>query len=154
MLNRRLWYGIDWLMILGVLLASGIGVVVIFSATQGGPTPERLSRVSSIWIARRLGIDGDSGDGSWTTMPSWITRSCFMCSRWEHLSICSCSVPFEPARIVGWRSGNDPCSPAKWPSSFIVLMLAKYYSRGPAESSSALTRCSLPAPLPAFRSCS
>lgn len=44
MFNRRLWHGIDWLLILGVLLASGFGVAVVYSATQGGPTPDIYQR--------------------------------------------------------------------------------------------------------------
>jgi rod shape determining protein RodA len=48
--NRRLWYGIDWLMILGLVLVSGIGVAVVYSATQGGPTPDIYQRHLA-WIA-------------------------------------------------------------------------------------------------------
>lgn len=40
MFDRRLWHGIDWLTILGLLLASGFGLAVIYSATQTGPTPD------------------------------------------------------------------------------------------------------------------
>ena len=36
-------------MILGLLLVSGIGVGVIYSATQGGPTPEVYQR-QIVWI--------------------------------------------------------------------------------------------------------
>ncbi len=44
MFNRRLWHNIDWLMILGILLVSGVGVAVVYSATQGGPTPDIFKR--------------------------------------------------------------------------------------------------------------
>jgi rod shape determining protein RodA len=39
-LDRRQWHSIDWLTILGLLAASGFGLLVIFSATQAGPSPE------------------------------------------------------------------------------------------------------------------
>jgi rod shape determining protein RodA len=39
-LDRRQWHSIDWLTILGLLVASGFGLLVIFSATQAGPTPD------------------------------------------------------------------------------------------------------------------
>jgi rod shape determining protein RodA len=55
--NRRLWYGIDWLLILGILLASGFGVAVVYSATQGGPTPELYQR-QIVMIFVGLGLMG------------------------------------------------------------------------------------------------
>ncbi|TDI39728.1 MAG: rod shape-determining protein RodA [Acidobacteria bacterium] len=40
MLDRQLWRFIDWLMILGLFVAAGFGLLVIYSASQAGPTPE------------------------------------------------------------------------------------------------------------------
>ncbi|MGH9321628.1 MAG: rod shape-determining protein RodA [Vicinamibacteria bacterium] len=39
-LDRRQWHSIDWLTILGLVVASGFGLLVIYSATHAGPTPE------------------------------------------------------------------------------------------------------------------
>ncbi len=39
-LDRRQWHSIDWLTILGLVVACAFGLLVIFSATQAGPTPE------------------------------------------------------------------------------------------------------------------
>jgi rod shape determining protein RodA len=39
-LDRRQWHSIDWLTILGLVVASGFGLLVIYSATQAGPTPD------------------------------------------------------------------------------------------------------------------
>jgi len=39
-LDRRQWRSLDWLTILGLLVASGFGLLVIYSASHAGPTPE------------------------------------------------------------------------------------------------------------------
>ncbi len=39
-LDRRQWHSIDWLTILGLVFASAFGLLVIYSATQAGPTPD------------------------------------------------------------------------------------------------------------------
>jgi len=39
-LDRQLWRSIDWLTILGLFAASGFGLLVIYSASQAGPTPD------------------------------------------------------------------------------------------------------------------
>ena len=49
LLDRRFWFGIDWLLVLGLLLAAGLGVAIIYSATQGGPTPDYYKR-QILWI--------------------------------------------------------------------------------------------------------
>lgn len=40
MLERRQWRSIDWLTILGLFVASGFGLLVIYSATHAGETPD------------------------------------------------------------------------------------------------------------------
>ncbi len=40
MVERRQWRSLDWLVISGLVVASGFGLLVIYSATQAGPTPE------------------------------------------------------------------------------------------------------------------
>lgn len=49
MFDKRFWFGIDWLTLLGLVGACGIGLAVIYSATQGGPTPEVYQR-QILWI--------------------------------------------------------------------------------------------------------
>ena len=44
-MDRRLWLNIDWLIIVGVLSGSCIGLFVIYSATHLGPEPD-------LWIAQ------------------------------------------------------------------------------------------------------
>src|SRR5262245_64475471 len=39
-LDRRQWHSIDWLTILGLVVACSFGLLVIYSATQAGPTPD------------------------------------------------------------------------------------------------------------------
>jgi rod shape determining protein RodA len=39
-LDRRQWHSIDWLTVLGLAVVSGFGLLVIYSATQAGPTPD------------------------------------------------------------------------------------------------------------------
>jgi rod shape determining protein RodA len=38
--DRRHWHAIDWPLLLGLLVASGFGLLVIYSATHAGPTPD------------------------------------------------------------------------------------------------------------------
>ena len=40
MLERRQWRSIDWLTILGLFVASGFGLLVVYSASHPGPTPD------------------------------------------------------------------------------------------------------------------
>lgn len=40
MLERRQWRSIDWLTILGLFVAAGFGLLVIYSASHAGPTPD------------------------------------------------------------------------------------------------------------------
>ena len=51
MIDQRLWRGIDWLILGGLLGASGFGLLVIYSVTHAGPTPD-------LWLAQlaRLGL--------------------------------------------------------------------------------------------------
>lgn len=44
MLDKRLLFAVDWAMVLALLAAAGIGVALIFSATQGGPWPDLFLR--------------------------------------------------------------------------------------------------------------
>jgi len=39
-LDRRQWRSIDWLTILGLFVAAGFGLLVIYSASHAGPTPD------------------------------------------------------------------------------------------------------------------
>ena len=52
-LDRRFWFGIDWLLVLGIFLAAGLGVAIIYSATQGGPTPDYYKR-QIVWFVLGL----------------------------------------------------------------------------------------------------
>src|SRR3989304_10153958 len=53
-LDRRFWFGIDWLLVLGLALAAGLGVAAIYSATQGGPNPDYYRR-QLLWIVLGFG---------------------------------------------------------------------------------------------------
>ncbi|MGH6691027.1 MAG: rod shape-determining protein RodA [Gammaproteobacteria bacterium] len=53
MLGRRFWFGTDWPLVLGLVLAAGVGVAVIYSATQGGPNPDYYQR-QILWIVLGL----------------------------------------------------------------------------------------------------
>ena len=43
-LERRQWRSIDWLTILGLAVAAGFGLLVIYSASHAGPTPDLYKR--------------------------------------------------------------------------------------------------------------
>jgi rod shape determining protein RodA len=55
MLDRRSWLGIDWVIVLGLVFASGLGVAVIYSASQGGPVPDTYQR-QMLWILVGLAV--------------------------------------------------------------------------------------------------
>jgi len=55
MLDRRFWFGIDWPLVLGLVLAAGVGVAIIYSATQGGPNPDYYQR-QILWIVLGLAL--------------------------------------------------------------------------------------------------
>ncbi|HSF18862.1 MAG TPA: rod shape-determining protein RodA [Vicinamibacteria bacterium] len=40
MLDKRQWQSVDWLIILGLIVASTIGLLVIYSVTHAGPSPD------------------------------------------------------------------------------------------------------------------
>ena len=57
MLERRQWRSIDWLTILGLFVAAGFGLLVIYSASHAGPSPD-LYRAQIARLLIGLGLLG------------------------------------------------------------------------------------------------
>lgn len=113
-------------MIMGVLLASGIGVVVIFSATQHGPTPD-VYKSQLMWIAVGLVL----------MAIVMVLDYQAIVDHAELLYVFTIGVLIYLLLFGSLRAGtnrwlelgNRTLQPGEVAKLIIVLMLAKYYSR-------------------------
>lgn len=125
MLDRRLWHSIDWLTVLGLVVVSGFGLIVIFSATQAGPTPELYkSQIARLVVAMLL--------LGFVTLFDYHT----IVDRAELIYVSVLLVLFYLVLFGGLRAGTNrwlelgigTIQPGELAKIGVVVLLAKYYA--------------------------
>jgi rod shape determining protein RodA len=154
MLDRRLLYGIDWVLLLGLLVASALGVALVYSATRTGASPQLYLRQLLFLVIAFTAL----GLVLLVDYHTLIDRAEIL-----YLAICAILIylPLFGSVRAGTRRwlevGSFTIQPGEFAKLAVVFILAKYFAAvrrenlRPAEVAITCCLAGIPALLVAFQ---